>query len=316
MKDIPPAVAAGPFTVRDGAELGLTARVLEGRRFSKPWRGVRVVRGAPETLFERCRAAALVLPHSAVFSHETALELGRWLAPGMGDGPSRYAEREDTRAPIHVTVPHHAVRPQRVGMVGHRTDLLGDEILHLGGLRVTSPWRTWLDLGATSSEVDLVILADALRRRVGTCPYQASIEGRRGARALRRALTRSRSGVDSPMETRLRLLFEDAELPEPAVNRPVVRSDGSPLHRPDLSWPRWRVAADYDGRHHADRDSPQDVRSGRASDWRVRQDISRGDLLDDEGWILRVFTSFDVFHAPARAVERMRAALRRGGADV
>jgi len=118
------------------------------------------------------------------------------------------------------------------------------------------------------------------------------------------------------METRLRLIFEDAGLPEPVVNRWVTRDDGAPIHCPDLSWPAWRVAADYDGRHHADRDSDDDVRRGRASDWRQRPDTSRRDLLEEVGWILRVFTSFDVFRSPERAVERMRTALRMAGADV
>jgi very-short-patch-repair endonuclease len=118
------------------------------------------------------------------------------------------------------------------------------------------------------------------------------------------------------METRLRLIFEDAGLPEPTVNRVVSRDGGAPIHCPDLSWPQWRVAADYDGRHHTDRDSEGEVRRGSQSDWRQRQDTSRRDLLEEEGWILRVFTSFDVFRAPQRAVERMRVVLRMAGADV
>jgi hypothetical protein len=37
------------------------------------------------------------------------------------------------------------------------------------------------------------------------------------------------------METRLRLVFEDAGLPEATVNRVVPRDDGAPIHCPDLS---------------------------------------------------------------------------------
>ena len=118
------------------------------------------------------------------------------------------------------------------------------------------------------------------------------------------------------METRLRLVFEDAGLPRPVVNAWIYGNDGAPIHKPDLSWPQWRVAADYDGAHHADRDQVEDVRRGRASDWRLRQDTSRRDLLEEMGWILRVFTSFDVFRAPGPAIERMRTALRLAGAPV
>jgi hypothetical protein len=322
MKRIPEGLTLGPFTLDRGAELGLSERVLEGRRFRSPWSGVRTLREAPESLVDRCQALALVLPESAVFSHHTALHLGGWLTPHLGDGPARYTAREPGWfVPIHVAVPLHDVRPQRRGVVGHRSDLSSDEIWDINGLRVTSPWRTWCDLADSSSEVDLVILADALRRRFGNGAYGLETQlgkwgGCRGVRTLRRALSRSRDGVDSPMETRLRLIFADAGLPEPVVNRWVTRDDGSGIHCPDLSWPAWRVAADYDGRHHADRDSTDEVRRGHASDWRKRQDTSRGELLEEAGWILRVFTSYDVFRAPERATERMRAALRKAGADV
>ena len=90
----------------------------------------------------------------------------------------------------------------------------------------------------------------------------------------------------------------------------------TPLHKPDLSWPRWRVAADYDGRHHSERDREEDVRAGRASDWRLRQDTASRELLDSIGWRLRVFTSFDVYRRPERSVERMRSTLRLAGAPV
>ncbi|HEY5482198.1 MAG TPA: hypothetical protein VIK31_00080 [Propionibacteriaceae bacterium] len=220
MKDIPDDLGRGPFTIHRAAELGLSERVLEGNRFKTPWSGVRTLRAASESLVDRCRAAALVLPDSAVFSHDTALHLGGWLTPSLGDAPARYSGVEpEASSPIHVTVPRHSLRPQRGGMVGHRSDLASDEIVDMYGLRITSPWRRWCDLGSSASKVDLVILADAVRR-------------------------------------------------------------------------------------------------GRASDWRLRQDTSRRDLLEEEGWILRVFTSFDVFRAPERASERMRTALRMAGADV
>jgi hypothetical protein len=321
MKRIPEDLTLGPFTVDRGVALGLSARVLEGNRFRRPWSGVRTLREAPESLVDRCRAVALVLPESAIFSHDTALHLGGWLTPELGDGQARYTAREpDPSVPIHVTVPLHDVRPQRHGVVGHRSDLSPDDILDMNGLRVTSPRRTWCDLADGASEVDLVILADALRRRFGHGEDGLGTQlgtwtGRRGIRTLRRALSRSRDGVDSPMETRLRLIFEDAGLPEPVVNRWVTRDDGAPIHCPDMSWPTWRVAADYDGGHHGDRNSEGDVRRGRASDWRQRQDTSRRDLLEEVGWSLRVFTSFDVFRSPDRAVERMRTALRMAGAD-
>ncbi len=322
VKKIPEGLGRAPFTLGQAAELGLTPRVLEGPRFRSPLSGVRTLRDTPDTVRTRCLAASLVLPEEAVFSHDTAIHLGGWLSPRVGDGASRYTPREPAPGtPLHVTVPRGTPRPQRRGVIAHRSDLERGDVMEVAGLRITSPWRSWGDLATDGSEEDLVILADALRRRFGDGASQLAMKvevsaGRRGAQTLRRALSRSRDEVDSPMETRLRLLFEDAGLPQPVVNGWVRREDGFPVHKPDLSWPEWKVAADYDGVHHADQDDDEDVRRGRASDWRRRQDRSRRDLLEEVGWILRIFTAFDVFSAPGPAIERMRTALSLAGAPV
>lgn len=321
MRPIPESLAIGPFTPQDAIASGVTRHMLRGKRFRSPAYGVYTAVSLPDTLRDRCRALSLVLPPDATFSHETALALGGWLSPTPGGGGYRYAREPDSTAPIHVTVPAGRVRPQGRGVIGHRSDLLTGDVLDVGGIRLTSPWRTWCDLGTSADEVDLVILADALRRRFadGERRLNAQLDqwsGRRGARGLRRALARSRDRVDSPMETRLRLIFEDAGLPEPTVNEWVRDANGDPVHRPDLSWPTWKVAADYDGTHHNDRDSLEDVRDGRRSNWRQRQDASRHDLLDEVDWALRVFTSFHVLRAPEIGVRRMRDALRLHGADV
>ena len=137
-----------------------------------------------------------------------------------------------------------------------------------------------------------------------------------GYRALQLALAMSRDRVDSPMETRLRLMLVAAGLPEPVVNVWVLDEYGARIHRPDLSWPEWKVAVDYDGRHHGQNDSEDTVRAGQASDWRQRQDESRRDVLGDLGWAYRVFTSFDVLRRSDVSTERVRMLLRRAGAPV
>jgi len=324
MYEIPDELARGPFTLSRAAELGIPARALDGARFARPWPGVRVRREHPDTRLERCQAAALILPPSAVFSHATALHLGGWDMPWQPEqGRFRYTARElAPGATIHVSVPAGIARPHGKGIAGHCFTPMEGDIVPRDGLQVTSPWRTWCDLAATGAgEVDLVILADALRRR----DHRAAESLRlrldawgcgRGVRVLRTALALSRDRVDSAMETRLRLIFAAAGLPEPEVNRWVRLPDGTPIHRPDLSWPRWRVAADYDGRHHFDTDDEEDVRFGRASDWRQRADNTRRDQLDDIGWTLRVFTSFDVYRRADLAAERIRTVLRRTGAPV
>ena len=324
MRDIPQELTHGPFTVARALELGLSQEVLSRSRFRTPWSGVRILSTFPESLAATCQAAALVLPADAVFSHDTAVALAGWLSPRAGDREST-AYRPlpaDGAQPVHVSVADRRA-PQGKQVIGHRLALSPEDVITVGGLRVTSPWRTWCDLGAAGADhTDLVILADALRRRFPAAASQRLASRLdawgpgRGGHSLRRALECSRDGVDSPMETRLRLLFVEGGLPEPEVNQWVRLEDGTPIHRPDLSWPQWRVAADYDGIHHSERDDDESVRRGRASNWRQRQDNSRRDLMDEARWRLRVFTALDVFQRGLVSVERMRTTLRAAGAPV
>jgi hypothetical protein len=55
------------------------------------------------------------------------------------------------------------------------------------------------------------------------------------------------------MESRLRMLLVLAGLPEPTVNH-IVRDDrGNWVRRFDLAYPDLRIAIEYDGRHHIER---------------------------------------------------------------
>lgn len=54
-----------------------------------------------------------------------------------------------------------------------------------------------------------------------------------------------RAGVDSPMESLLRLVLMTAGLPEPAINVDVRDSHGGWIARPDLSYPHRRITARF-----------------------------------------------------------------------
>jgi uncharacterized protein YgbK (DUF1537 family) len=89
---------------------------------------------------------------------------------------------------------------------------------------------TFLDVATRHELVDAVIIGDALVRRELATREQlgraaAQVRGRPGLRASRAAAW-VRPRVDSPMETRLRLLIVLAGLPEPVTNRDAYSEAG------------------------------------------------------------------------------------------
>ena len=90
----------------------------------------------------------------------------------------------------------------------------------------------------------------------------------------RRAASYVRARVDSPMETRLRLLLVLAGLPEPEVNR-ELRDELGIVMRLDLCYPAIKVAIEYDVRQHLT----------SASQW--ERDVERRNDLVAQGWLLR-----------------------------
>lgn len=98
---------------------------------------------------------------------------------------------------------------------------------------------------------------------------------------LREALPLLRTGVESPAESRTRLLIVGAGLPEPQTSCPVVVR-GRTLWA-DLGYPEWKIAIEYDGEYHF---------TGGVN--RARWDNERIEAMIDAGWrVLRV-TALDL----------------------
>ena len=103
--------------------------------------------------------------------------------------------------------------------------------------------------------VDLVVLGDSLVKANRTT-VSALVEAVKtwrgwGSRPALRAVGYVRKGVDSPMETRLRMLMVLAGLPEPVVNHIQYDAMGGWARRFDLSYPDLLLVIEYDGRQHA-----------------------------------------------------------------
>jgi hypothetical protein len=126
-------------------------------------------------------------------------------------------------------------------------------------LRVTNPAQTFLDLAGSLDLVDLVVLGDSLVKAKRVTPEEltaaASVWDGAGAARARRAARFVRKGVDSPKETRVRMLLVLAGLPEPTVNVIIRNPDGSWRMRFDLAYPGLKLIIEYDGRQHSENSS-------------------------------------------------------------
>jgi hypothetical protein len=106
-------------------------------------------------------------------------------------------------------------------------------------------------------------------------------------------------GAWSRPETLLRLLIVRAGLPVPALNAPVILQDRMTVY-PDITWPEYRIALEYDGRWH-------DAVGQRASD------SDRHERLVDAGWIVVRIRSVELFDQPSALVARLVLRLRDRG---
>lgn len=89
---------------------------------------------------------------------------------------------------------------------------------------MSSVLDTFIALASCLSLVELVVVGDAMVRMQlvseADLREKTKASSERHAVLARRAAGLVRRGVDSPMETRLRLLIVLAGLPEPEVNHP------------------------------------------------------------------------------------------------
>jgi hypothetical protein len=93
----------------------------------------------------------------------------------------------------------------------------GTAVTHFRNLPITAPEQTFLDLAAGLNLVASVVLGDSLikagRTSAAALRHAATTWHGRGAKLARRAACHVRDGVDSAMETRLRMLLVLAGLP-------------------------------------------------------------------------------------------------------
>lgn len=205
-------------------------------------------------------------------------------------------------AGCEVTVGRDRSRAAWPGADVHRRQLAAEDVRVVGGLPVTAPVRTVVDLCLTLSLAAAVVSADAamrvgvvvlpdLQRACAALP--SGRERSRVARVLR--LVDPRTG--SVLESVCRVLFAGAGLPAPLTQFEVRRLDGRLLGRVDFAWLEHRLVVETDGyAFHADRNT-------------YRTDRRRTNAFVLDGWRVLRFTWEDVMHQPETVVAAVRAAL-------
>ncbi|WP_308287567.1 DUF559 domain-containing protein [Cryobacterium sp. 1639] len=278
----------------DARAAGVSRKRTRARDLEMPFRGVRAVAGSGDAVAGRARAYAARMPTDHFFSHTTAALL-------LGLPLPRRLEN-DPRLHVSVLSPGRALRMR--GVAGHSLQHRPG-LWIVNGLPVTDPVTTWCDLAVSLGLDDLIAVGDHL---LGKLEPAASMDelgaavaaraGRRGVHRLREALEWVRPRVESPRETRLRLLVVRAGFPEPDTNLDLHLPAGRKRARGDLVYMRYKILVEYDGEQH------------RTDDAQYARDLERLDDLAAAGW--RVIRAAK-FSRPAKILSRLDEALRARG---
>jgi hypothetical protein len=216
----------------------------------------------------------------------------------------------------HLTLPRVSFfRPADEGRLrnplavsGERT-VIASDLMDVGGLLVTTPLRTALDLGRLRRRDQALAALDALLR-LGCFTREellSSVERfarHRGVVQLRWLASLADPRSESAGESALRLRWYDAGLPRPELQIPIL-VDGREVFRLDLGLEELLFAAEYDG---------EDFHS--APD-QVAADDARRELLRRElHWLIEVFRRSDVHGLRQDADLRLRAAYVRARASL
>ncbi|MFG2063335.1 hypothetical protein ACGFIK_18185 [Micromonospora sp. NPDC048871] len=277
-----------------------------------------------------CRAASLRLPagvlmagpsaaylhgieHAATFTDEVHV-----LAPMHLRLGSQHGIRVHTLGPRHPQrgIPAHAAvsrpspsqspgQPQLSGRPGTTTELhshqpaagtrLGRAQPLLRSDAVCAAWEcaVWLEPVQAIGIID-AMLRQELVDSAGLAAVARANTGRPGGRRAEWVFGLTDAGAQSPPESQLRVRLILAGLPRPVTQHPVRSISGRILH-PDLSWPEYRVAVEYDGHRHSDPEQlhldRQRINQLMAAGWQVLHVTSRRLHRDFPGLVREVRTA-------------------------
>lgn len=289
------AAQGGVISLEQCLEIGLSKSASYGRVHSGHWQSIlpRVFLGGShaEGWEQRCAAACAWKPAGAITSLSAA-----YLA-GITDS---------TPASVDLLIIGSPKSPEP-WLTIHSTNVLPDtDVRAVGGLRVTSPERTLVELGGHLSVGRLEMMLDAtLRERLSTLDRVSArvselrTPGRGGTAVLSDLIDERRGDrrpVESALETLLRRLTKQGSLPAP-VQQLVVMDDAGFVGRLDFSYPGKKLNIEADSlKHHLNRAA-------------FEKDRARDARLVALGWRVLRFTYRQIVDEPDFVLRTIRAAL-------
>ena len=274
-----------PFTRRMALEAGISHRRLQAmvadHQLRHPIENVYIAAQAPDDIPTRIAMLRLVVPQGCFIVDRTAA----WL-----HGATMALAPNDHLTPPRISMFRHAERGRlRNGLSrsGERT-LLARDLMEIGGMCVTTPLRTALDLGRFLSRDQALACLDALVRLgffsveelLAEVPRMARQRGVRQLRALA-PLVDGRS--QSQGESVLRLRWLDAGLPRPQLQI-EIREAGRVVYFLDIGLEELLLAVEYDGAEFHSRETDVTYDAARRK-W----------LTDRRGWLIRPFVGDDIY---------------------
>lgn len=284
-----------PFTNLHAVALGITRQrlrqLVDQGQLRRVLRGVYSPEWVPDSIENRIRAAALVVPPYAVLCDRTAA----WV---HDVDVLRYRELE-IPPPLDIVVQRGFVPSRRQDWRNGERDFAPEDVIDISGLRVTSPLRTALDLGCKLPRRDALAALDQFARRFGFDPCDLAQElprfrGRRGVIQLRGLVPLVDGDSESPGESKVRLALLDAGMPKPTLQFEIL-VDGMVRYRLDHAYPKHKVCVEYDG------DEAHGTPEQQAAD-QIRRDWLRA-----QGWTVVVVRKEDL---TADAIQRWTELVR------
>lgn len=262
-----------PFCAAELHDLGIPRhrlrRMLHDGEVLSPVRGVFIpawLEDSPET---RAAAVGRVVTAHHVICDRTAA----WI-----HGVRAYSLKELATVPAVEACALRGHAPtQLTGTDGRSRDLAPGDIMTIGGVRLTTPLRTAMDLGCNLHRREaMAALNDFARLHGITAPVISKelprFRRRRGVVQLRRLVPLIDARIESQRESWVWLELSDHGLPMPEPQY-WIEIDGIATYRLDFAWVAARVCVEYDGVDFHDK-----------SDEQRRLDKERRDWLRAHGW--------------------------------